>query len=125
MIQTRPDFAFQISHLGPGIVGSKSWRPALGRSQRLKHLIRYVRGPLDFSITFGGVPRSAAGLHGYTDANWGACGVTRRSTGGYVFMLNGGPVSWTSRRQSVVAQSTLEADRVYCSFTSMQRGCVA
>ena len=30
-------------------------------------------------------------------------------------MLNGGPVSWTSRRQSVVAQSTLEAKYIALS----------
>ena len=107
MIETRPDMAFEIGHLA-----SFAQNPGEQHWTALKHLIKYVRGTLDYSITYGGVPQSDAGLYGYTDANWAACKVTRRSTGGYVFMLNGGPISWTSRRQSLVAQSTLEAEYI-------------
>lgn len=40
---------------------------------------------------------------------------TRRSTSGYVFTLRGGPISWSSRRQTVTAQSTTESELVAVS----------
>ncbi|GMF48910.1 unnamed protein product [Phytophthora fragariaefolia] len=49
---------------------------------------------------------------GYCDSDWGNCPNTRKSVTGYVMMVAGGPVAWEARRQSVVAQSTAEAEYV-------------
>ncbi|KAI2867915.1 hypothetical protein CBS76997_10738 [Aspergillus niger] len=49
-------------------------------------------------------------LKGFTDADWGGCRNTRRSTAGYLFNIGSGAISWQSKRQSVVALSTCEAE---------------
>ena len=49
---------------------------------------------------------------GYSDANHGGDKHTGKSTSGNVFMLFGGPISWTSRRQETVALSTTEAEYI-------------
>jgi hypothetical protein len=38
----------------------------------------------------------------------------RKSVGGYIF-INGGPISWRSRSQTVIALSLLEAEYIGCS----------
>jgi len=51
-------------------------------------------------------------LLGYADADYQNCPDTRKSITGYVFHLGGSPIDWRSHRQSVVAQSTTEAEYV-------------
>src|SRR3954453_738669 len=65
---------------------------------------------MDYSITFGGESDGEIELAGYTDASFAEDRATRRSTGAYIFTLNGGPISWTSKRQLTVALSTTEAE---------------
>ena len=45
----------------------------------------------------------------------------RKSQGGYIFGRNGcGPISWQSRKQDLVAASTLEAEYIACSEASRE-----
>ena len=54
-------------------------------------------------------------LKGYSDADYAGDTETRRSTTGYIFMISGGAVSWTSQRQSTTSLSTTEAEYVAAS----------
>ena len=51
------------------------------------------------------------GLVGYVDAD-GASQLHRRAISGYVFMVDGGAVSWSSKKQELVTLSTAEAEYV-------------
>lgn len=51
-------------------------------------------------------------LEMYVDADWAGCPDTRKSTTGWVVLLAGGPISWSSKRQSVNALSSCEAEYV-------------
>lgn len=48
----------------------------------------------------------------YSDANWAASKEDRRSTSCYCTFTSGSPVTWRSKKQNVVAQSSTEAK--YC-----------
>ena len=48
-------------------------------------------------------------LQGFVNANYAGDLDTRRSTTGYLFYVYGGPVSWRSILQSIMALSTIEA----------------
>ena len=48
-------------------------------------------------------------VNGYVDASFDTDPDDSKSQTGYVFILNGGAVSWCSSKQSVVAGSTCEA----------------
>ena len=70
MTQTRPDYAFQISHLA-----SFAKNPSDEHFSGMKHLIRYLRGTADYRIIYGSI--KDADLIGYSNTNFGACKVTR------------------------------------------------
>jgi hypothetical protein len=48
-------------------------------------------------------------VKGYADASFDTNPDDSKSQTGYVYILNGGPVSWRSCKQSVIAHSTTEA----------------
>ena len=53
-------------------------------------------------------------INGYCDADWGGDRDDRKSTSGYIFTF-GGAVSWKSKKQAIVAQSSAEAEYISAS----------
>jgi hypothetical protein len=76
------------------------WEVALG-------VVRYLVGTADYGLTFGG---SSETLMGYCDADYAGDLDSRRSTTGYVFLMFGGALNWSSRLQPMVAVLTVEAE---------------
>ena len=56
-------------------------------------------------------------VEAYTDANWADSITDRRSTTGYCTFVGGNLVTWKSKKQSVVARSSIEVE-----FRSMEQG---
>jgi len=79
-----------------------------------KSVLRYLRGTTRLGVMHGG----NEALQGYVDANWVGDIDGRRSTTG--FTLNGGPISWESKRQSTVATSTAEAEYVAAAMATKE-----
>ncbi|CAL1399955.1 unnamed protein product [Linum trigynum] len=46
----------------------------------------------------------------YCDAEWGGYPLTRRSTTGYFIMLGSSPISWRTKKQTIVARFSAEAE---------------
>jgi hypothetical protein len=79
----------------------------------VKHILRYVRGTIAYGLRYtssGGVM-----LHGFTDSDWMGSVVDRKSTFEYFFSLGSAMISWSSRKQGSVAQSTAEAEYIAAS----------
>lgn len=57
---------------------------------------------------------------GFSDADWAGDTNDRKSTSGYVFMLSGGAVSWSSKKQKCVALSTAEAEYIALSSAAQE-----
>jgi hypothetical protein len=106
MVCTRPDIAHAV-----GVLSRYMSNPGKEHWVAVKRVLRYLRGTSDYALCFGGKEESMVlDVEGSVDANWGGDIDSRRSTSGYVFNLFGGPVSWMSKRQSVVALSSTEAE---------------
>ena len=59
-------------------------------------------------------------LVGYKDVDWGGDLDERISTLGYLFLLNGGVISWNSKKQSCNALFTMEAKFIACSTAAQE-----
>ena len=102
-IGTQPDITFAVTALSQYLQnpGRPHWEQA-------KRSICYLKGTRDWKLVFG----PTGGVEGFSDANWGNDVDDRHSICGYVFTLNGGAVSWSSKKQSVVALSSTEAEYI-------------
>jgi hypothetical protein len=106
--QTRPDIAFACSVLSRFLVNpSKDHMNSAGR------VLRYIAGTKTLAIVYGGTaiqdPDNGE-LHGYSDSDFAGDIEYRKSTSGYVFFFAGGVISCQSKRQTVTALSTTEAE---------------
>ena len=100
---TRPDIAFATS-----TVAQFCDNPGWVHWEAVKRIFRYLLGTKKLELVYGGESR---GIVGYVDAD-GASQEHRRAISGYVFMVDGGAVSWSSKKQELVTLSTTEAEYV-------------
>jgi hypothetical protein len=107
---TRPDLAWSYSELSKYVQ-----YPGKAHMDAALHVLRYLRGTYDQAILYQHVDELADTLWGWVDSDWAADVDSRRSHTGYIIMLNGGAVSWKSRRQDCVSLSTSEAEYVAAS----------
>lgn len=100
---TRLDLMFALSLLSRFME-----RPVEAHLMTAKRVHRYVEGTLDFGIRY----RKGKGteITAFTDSDYGGDADDRKRTPSYVFMLGGGAVSWSSKKQPVVSLSTTEAE---------------
>ncbi|SGY41683.1 BQ5605_C003g02540 [Microbotryum silenes-dioicae] len=81
----------------------------------IKEVLRYIKGTLDLGLTYRKISKE---FHGYSDANWGVCLTTSRSTMGYAFIYSGAAIAWCSKREHRVAKSTTCAEYLSFLYTS-------
>lgn len=112
-VSTRPDISFAVSSLA-----RFSSNPTKEHWTALKRLLRYLKGTTMFGILY--TKGGASECIGFSDADWAGDTNDRKSTSGYVFMLNGGAVSWSSKKQKCVALSTAEAEYVALSSAAQE-----
>ncbi|KAJ9513375.1 hypothetical protein QJQ45_001423 [Haematococcus lacustris] len=108
---TRPDIAFAVGALARHMSAptKQHWAAACS-------VLCYLKGTADQGLLFGGV----SGLQGFSDADYAGDKDTARSTTGYIFTLNGGAISWSSRLQPTVAMSTAEAEYMAASSAAKE-----
>ncbi|XP_068726268.1 uncharacterized protein [Montipora capricornis] len=117
MTCTRPDICWVVTKLSQFLVAPKK-----GNWIALKHVLRYLKGTLDFESCYRKCDDGLT-LIGYSDADWASSTDDRRSTSGYCFSLNRADplISWKSRKQPTVALSSCEAEYIALA-AAVQKG---
>ena len=59
-------------------------------------------------------------INGYSDADWASSTIDQGSVSGYVFLLGGGAMAWSSKKQPMVALSSTEAEYMASSNATTQ-----
>jgi len=112
-------------------------RPFTSHMTAAKRVLQYLKSTADFRLHFTGngigigigisigigigididIGNSLAGC---SDSDWANDSADRKSQGGHVFLASNGAVSWQSRKQGLIAMSTLEAEFIACSEDSRE-----
>ncbi|KAI3718647.1 hypothetical protein L6452_19526 [Arctium lappa] len=71
-------------------------------------ILRYLKGTMFHGLHF--TYTSSLPLRGFSDADWDSDMTDRRSTTGYFFFLGDSLISWRSKKQSLTARSSTEAE---------------
>jgi hypothetical protein len=100
---TRPDIAYVVQR-----ICLHMHDPREPHLMAMKRILRYLQETPDYGLLLR--CSSSFDLVVYTDADWGGCPDTRRSTSGYAVFLGDNLVSWSTKRQTVVSRSSAEAE---------------
>ena len=113
---TRPDISFAAGYLSRFMDG-----PGLAHWKGAKNVVRYLKGCKSVGIVY---ERSKHERNTFiqrdSDSDFAGDIDGRKSTSGYCFLYGGGIVSWRSKKQTVVAQSTVEAEYIALSFAARE-----
>lgn len=119
-ISTRPDIAHAVHVL------TKHMQQPLRRHEvAAERVMRYLAGTREMGLKFGrrGTQADTRTLYidvvAYADADWANDKSDRKSVTGWIALLNGDVVSWASKKQGLVAQSTCEAE-LYAAAAAAQ-----
>uniref|UniRef100_A0A2N9J2F8 Integrase catalytic domain-containing protein n=1 Tax=Fagus sylvatica TaxID=28930 RepID=A0A2N9J2F8_FAGSY len=100
---TRPDISYAVHIVSQFMAAPRSLHYAA-----VLRILRYLKGTLFHGLHFSS--QSSLTLQAYSDADWAGDPTDRRSTTGYCFLLGDSLISWRSKKQSVVARSSTEAE---------------
>jgi hypothetical protein len=125
-ISTRPDIAHAVHYLA-----SHMQEPTHRHALAAERVLRYLAGTKSVGLVFGARNGETVGdsrgrgaqvqvdVCAFSDADWANSKHDRKSISGWVAKLNGDPVSWSSKKQRVVALSTCEAE-LYAEAAAIQ-----
>jgi hypothetical protein len=102
---TRPDIMFSVN-----LISRYMSKPTELHLQAAKRTLRYLKGTVNYGIFYK--KGEAEELLAFTDSDYAGDIKDRKSTYGYVFLMNSGAVAWSSRKQPLVMLSTTEAEFV-------------
>ncbi|MBN2228911.1 MAG: hypothetical protein JW779_04890, partial [Candidatus Thorarchaeota archaeon] len=111
---TRPDITFALQQLTRYFSNfdERHWKAA-------KNLLRYVANTKNYTIRY--YQSSYMDLELQCDSNFAKNADKAKSISGWLSTFNGNPLTWSSKQQTLIAQSTAEAE-LYAINTATREG---
>ena len=111
-VVSRPDVAYAI-----GILLQFIQNPRPLHWEGVKCVITYLYSTKQYCLTFGGVTKKL--IEGYSDTDW-ASQKDQHSISGYVFYLGCGAITWSSKKQHIIALSSTESEYIAQTHTAKE-----
>ena len=108
MMCTRLDICYVV-----GLVSRNQSNPSQKHWMTIKRILRSLKGTLVYMLCYQ--RKKDLQLIGYSDIDWGGDIDQSKLTSRYAFLLNDSAILWSSKKQSCVALSMMEAEYVACS----------
>lgn len=87
MVETRPEIAFVIA-----VAARFAKNASHAHTEAIKTIICYIKRSINHGITYGDEKKLL--IEGYLDFEWAGNKESHKLISGFIFMLNGGLVSW-------------------------------
>ncbi|KAL1321371.1 hypothetical protein AAHE18_14G122700 [Arachis hypogaea] len=116
MTGTRPDIAYDVCRL--------SWytsNPSKDHWHAVQRILKYLKRTINYTLLYSGEPSV---LEGYINASWISYTEDHASTSGWIFTLSGGAISWGSKKQTCITDSTMAAEFVALAAASKEAECI-
>ena len=111
---TRPDIAYAV-----GVLSRFTSKPNFTHWNAIHRIMRYLKRTLDYGLFYKKYP---AVLEGFSDADWSSQSSDSLSNTGYLFTLGGGAICWRSKKQHIIAKSTMEAELIALASACEEAG---
>jgi len=73
----------------------------------VRHTLRYVSATANYGLFYEA--NTELQVHGYINADWASSISDRRSTSDFMFSFGNDAVTWSSKKQSTITLSSIEA----------------
>ena len=103
LLVTSPDISYVVHVVSQFTVAPRSPHYAV-----VLRILRYLKCTIFYGFHFSS--HSSLTLQAYSDADWANDHTNRQSTIGYCFLLGDSLISWRSKKQTVIARSSIEAE---------------
>lgn len=88
----------------------------------VKCILRYLKGFIDLGLH---LQAGSLDIAAFSDSDWAANQMDRRSVTGSCIFLGKNPVFWVSKKQTKVAKSSAEAEYRVLAYTAMDIACLS
>ncbi|XP_020207367.1 uncharacterized protein LOC109792370 [Cajanus cajan] len=103
LTNTRPDISYCVQHLSQFVDS-----PTSAHQQEAFHIVRYLKNALGCGLFFSN--NSHPQIKAFSDFDWAGCHDTRRSVTGFAVYLGSSLISWKSKKQATVSQSSSKVE---------------
>ena len=93
----RPDITFAVHK-----AARNCEEPTISDWKKVMNILKYLNGTKEYKLKYDGKGEIIA----YSDADFAGDIKDRKSTSGYIILMGNSPISWSSKKQTIVATST-------------------
>ena len=107
---TRPDIAYVV-----GVLNRFTSKPSKNHWLAIERVMRYLIGTKNYGLFY---KKYSVVIEAFSDADWNTLSGDSLSTTSYIFTLGSGAICWKSKKQTIIVNSTMEAELIALTSAS-------